>query len=586
MTAALSAHELIARHRSTLDQALEAIRTRAYWSPHPEHPKAYGENGSLDAAAGKAAFDALLGTRLDLGQPGTDDWVGGETSPYGVDLGVTYPHADLDVLLPAMKAGQRAWRDAGAEQRAVVCLEILKRISDRTHEFAHAVMHTSGQAFMMAFQAGGPHAQDRGLEAVAYAYVEQVRTPDNAEWTKPQGKRDPLAMNKQFTPVPRGIALLIGCNTFPTWNGYPGLFASLATGNAVLVKPHPRAVLPLALTVQVAREVLTETGFDPNLIALAAERPGEGIAKALATRPEIRIIDYTGSTEFGDWLEANARQAQVYTEKAGVNTVVVHSTSDYKGMLSNLAFSLSLYSGQMCTTPQNLLVPRTGISTDQGPKSYDEVVADLAKAVDGLLGTTPGRTRCSGDRQPGCEGAVGGRGRAGRGRPGVPGDHQPGLPGAVVRTPVIVKLDGAKPDAEAAYMSECFGPVSFAVAVDSASDAVALLRRTVREKGAMTVGAYTTDPEVEQDVQEACLEEAAQLSLNLTGGVYVNQTAAFSDFHGSGVIRRRVRRCATGRSWPTGSGWSRCAGRPRRSGARAVARVPAGGGCSRSSPRP
>ncbi|MEV5352209.1 phenylacetic acid degradation protein PaaN [Streptomyces sp. NPDC052693] len=535
MTAALSAHELIARHRSTLDQALEAIRTRAYWSPHPEHPKAYGENGSLDAAAGKAAFDALLGSRLDLGQPGTDDWVGGETSPYGIDLGVTYPHADLDVLLPAMKAGQRAWRDAGAEQRAVVCLEILKRISDRTHEFAHAVMHTSGQAFMMAFQAGGPHAQDRGLEAVAYAYVEQVRTPDNAEWTKPQGKRDPLAMTKQFTPVPRGIALMIGCNTFPTWNGYPGLFASLATGNAVLVKPHPRAVLPLALTVQVAREVLAETGFDPNLVALAAERPGEGIAKTLALRPEIRIIDYTGSTEFGDWLEANARQAQVYTEKAGVNTVVVHSTADYKGMLSNLAFSLSLYSGQMCTTPQNLLIPREGISTDQGPKSYDEVVADLARAVDGLLGDDARANALLGaivnpDVKARLEAA------AGLGEVALASREitNPDFPGAVVRSPVIVKLDGAKPDAEAAYMSECFGPVSFAVAVDSVTDAVELLGRTIREKGAMTVGAYTTDPEVEQAVQEVCLEEAAQLSLNLTGGVYVNQTAAFSDFHGSG----------------------------------------------------
>ncbi|MEV7083879.1 phenylacetic acid degradation protein PaaN [Streptomyces sp. NPDC093516] len=535
MTAALSAHELIARHRSTLDQALEAIRTRAYWSPHPEHPKAYGENGSLDAAAGKAAFDALLGSRLDLGQPGTDDWVGGETSPYGIDLGVTYPHADLDVLLPAMKAGQRAWRDAGAEQRAVVCLEILKRVSDRTHEFAHAVMHTSGQAFMMAFQAGGPHAQDRGLEAVAYAYVEQVRTPDNAEWTKPQGKRDPLAMTKQFTPVPRGIALMIGCNTFPTWNGYPGLFASLATGNAVLVKPHPRAVLPLALTVQVAREVLAETGFDPNLVALAAERPGEGIAKTLALRPEIRIIDYTGSTEFGDWLEANARQAQVYTEKAGVNTVVVHSTADYKGMLSNLAFSLSLYSGQMCTTPQNLLIPREGISTDQGPKSYDEVVADLARAVDGLLGDDARANALLGaivnpDVKARLEAA------AGLGEVALASREitNPDFPGAVVRSPVIVKLDGAKPDAEAAYMSECFGPVSFAVAVDSVTDAVELLGRTIREKGAMTVGAYTTDHEVEQAVREVCLEEAAQLSLNLTGGVYVNQTAAFSDFHGSG----------------------------------------------------
>ncbi|MFH9824264.1 phenylacetic acid degradation protein PaaN [Streptomyces bobili] len=540
MAAELTAHDLIAKHRPTLDQALEAIRTRAYWSPHPEHPKAYGADGSLDAAAGKAAFDAVLGSRLDLGQPGTDGWVAGETSPYGIELGVEYPHADIDQLLPAMKAGQRAWRDAGAEIRAVVCLEILKRISDRTHEFAHAVMHTSGQAFMMAFQAGGPHAQDRGLEAVAYAYVEQVRTPDTAEWTKPQGKRDPLALTKRFTPVPRGIALMIGCNTFPTWNGYPGLFASLATGNAVLVKPHPRAVLPLALTVAVARETLAEAGFDPNLVALAAERPGEGIARTLATRPEIRIVDYTGSTAFGDWLEANARQAQVYTEKAGVNTVLVESAGDYKGMLSNLAFSLSLYSGQMCTTPQNLLIPRDGIRTDEGPKTYDEVVADLARAVDGLLGDDARANGLLGalvnpDVKARLEAA------AGLGEVALPSREvsNPDFPGAVVRTPVIVKLDGARKywdgaDDEAAFMSECFGPVSFAVAVDSAADAVELLRRTIREKGAMTVGAYTTDEEVERTVQEVCFEEAAQLSLNLTGGVYVNQTAAFSDFHGSG----------------------------------------------------
>ncbi|GHI06350.1 aldehyde dehydrogenase [Streptomyces cellostaticus] len=536
MAAQLTPHELIAKHRPTLDQALEAIRTRAYWSPHPEHPKAYGEHGSLDAGSGKAAFDALLGNRLDLAdQPGIDDWVGGEVSPYGIELGVTYPHVDVDVLLPAMKAGRRAWREAGAETRAVVCVEILKRISDRTHEFAHAVMHTSGQAFMMAFQAGGPHAQDRGLEAVAYAYAEQVRTPETAEWTKPQGKREPLALTKQFTPVPRGIGLVIGCNTFPTWNGYPGLFASLATGNAVLVKPHPRAVLPLALTVRIARDVLAEAGFDPNLVALAAERPGEGIAKTLATRPEIRIIDYTGSTSFGDWLEANARQAQVYTEKAGVNTVIVESTDNYKGMLSNLAFSLSLYSGQMCTTPQNLVIPRDGIRTDEGPKTFDEVTADLARAVDGLLGDDARANALLGaivnpDVKARLE-AASGLGEVALASREV---SNPEFPDAVVRTPVIVKLDGAKPDDEAAYMSECFGPVSFAVAVDSVTDAVELLRRTVREKGAMTVGAYTTDADVEQAIEEVCLEEAAQLSLNLTGGVYVNQTAAFSDFHGSG----------------------------------------------------
>ncbi|PSJ28660.1 phenylacetic acid degradation protein PaaN [Streptosporangium nondiastaticum] len=539
MTAGLTTAQLTEKHRPTLDQALDAIRTRAYWSPFPEHPKAYGAEGavpgSLSAAEGRAAFEALRGGRFELDQPGTDGWAGAEVSPFGIELGIEYPHPAVDELLPALRAAMPQWREAGPEARAAVCLEILTRINARSHEFAHAVMHTSGQAFMMAFQAGGPHAQDRGLEAVAYAYAEQVRTPGSADWSKPQGKRDPLELRKEFTAVPRGVSLLIGCNTFPTWNGFPGLFASLATGNAVLVKPHPRAVLPLALTVRIAREVLREAGFSPDLVALAAERDGEGIAKTLAVRPEIRIIDYTGSTAFGDWLEANARQAQVFTEKAGVNTVVIDSTDDYKGLLGNLAFSLSLYSGQMCTTPQNFLIPRGGIATDAGPKSYDEVVADLAAAVQGLLSDDA--------RANGLLGAIvndqvkeriDAAGRLGEVALASRAVENPDFPGATVRTPVIVKLDGAKPDAEAAYFSECFGPVSFAVAVDSAADAVELLRRTVREKGAMTVGAYTTSPEVERLVEEACLEECAQLSLNLTGGVFVNQTAAFSDFHGSG----------------------------------------------------
>ena len=192
--------------------------------------------------------------------------------------------------------------------------------------------------------------------------------PATARWEKPQGKRPPLVMEKTFTAVPRGIALVIGCSTFPTWNSYPGLFASLATGNAVVVKPHPAAILPLAITVSIARDVLAEAGFSRDLVTLVAEEPGGPVASELAVRPEVRIVDFTGSTAFGQWLEDNARQAAVYTEKAGVNMVLVDSTDDYAGMLANLAFSLCLYSGQMCTTPQDLLVPADGVGTHRGPQ--------------------------------------------------------------------------------------------------------------------------------------------------------------------------------------------------------------------------
>ncbi|MBO1417829.1 phenylacetic acid degradation protein PaaN [Streptomyces sp. FH025] len=528
--------ELVERHQATLDAALAAAAKRDYWSPYPEFPKAYGESGAAD---GKAAFDALLGKPFVLdGHPTDGDQVGGEASPYGVELGITYPHATPESLISALRAAQPAWAAATPLERAAVSLEILHRINARSHEFAQAVMHTTGQAYGMAFQAGGPHAQDRGLEAVAYAYAEQTRLPRRADWTKPQGKREPLVMTKEFTVVPRGLALLIGCNTFPTWNGYPGLFASLATGNPVLVKPHPRAVLPLALTVRTAREVLAEAGFDPNLVCLAAEHEGGTVAQALAVRPEIKLIDYTGSTAFGDWLEEHARQAQVYTEKAGVNAVVIDSTDDYKGMLGNLAFALSLYSGQMCTTPQNLLIPRGGIATDQGDKSFDQVVGDLAAAIEGLLSDDA--------RAAAILGAVVNPGVLQRSAAAAGGEYgelalapravtSPDFPGATVRTPALVKLNADKPDDRSVFRTECFGPVTFAVAVESTAAAVELLRTTVREQGAMTATGYTTSPEVEALLVDAALDAGVSLSLNLTGGVYPNQTAAFSDLHGTGA---------------------------------------------------
>ncbi len=519
-------------HRETLDRALAAIADRGYWSNYPESPspRVYGETA---AAEGLSAYEAHLGRRFELNQPGTVGWVGGERSPYGPELGVTYPQADLDVLLAAARDAMPAWRDAGPEVRAAVCVEIVDRINRRSFELANAVMHTSGQAFVMAFQAGGPHAQDRALEAIAVAYAEQTRVPATARWEKPQGKRPALVMEKTFTAVPRGIGLVIGCSTFPTWNSYPGLFASLAAGNAVVVKPHPAAILPLAITVSIARDVLAEAGFSPNLVTLVAEDPGGTVASELAVRPEVRIVDFTGSTAFGQWLEEHARQAAVYTEKSGVNMVLVDSTDDYAGMLANLAFSLCLYSGQMCTTPQDLLVPADGVGTPEGRKSVDEFGADLGAAVEKLLGPDAQAVELLGAIvNDGVLSRVDGAGSLGT--VVIPSRTltHPAYPQARVRTPALVRVPA---DRVETWGAECFGPVSFLVVTDTTEEALELMRRTVTARGALTAAVYSTDEKVIESARAVALESGVALSENLTGGVYVNQTAAYSDLHATGA---------------------------------------------------
>jgi phenylacetic acid degradation protein paaN len=382
----------------------------------------------------------------------------------------------------------------------------------------------------MAFQAGGPHAQDRALEAIAYAYDEMARVPERVVWEKP-AKPEPLRIEKRYRIVPRGIALAIGCSTFPTWNAYPGIFASLVTGNAVVVKPHPQAVLPLAITVEVLQQTLREAGFDPRLVTLAVDTPELPLAKVLAQREEIALLDYTGSTEFGDWLEEHAH-GLVYTEKAGVNSVVIDSIDDLKGMTRNLAMSLALYSGQMCTTPQNLFIPRDGIVVTGERIAFDDVVAALVKAIDGLLAEP--------ERAVAVLGAIATDATLARiageeAKPGIVRHStalaHPEFPDARVRTPLLAVVEATD---RARYDAEAFGPIAFVVRTADTDESLRLAGGEARRRGAITAIVYSTDAAVLAKAERWAADARVNLAVNLTGALLVNQSAAFSDYHVTG----------------------------------------------------
>lgn len=519
---------LFETHRNLLADAMKAIEERGFWSAFSEVPRTYGEVLPVE---GKAAFEALLDKPFALDQEADDGRVGGEVSPFGPPLGITYPRTGIDQLIARASAAASVWGQASIQARCGVALEVIARLNKASFLMAHAVEQTTGQAFAMAFQAGGPHAQDRALEAVAYAYREMTGIPrGDVAWDKPAG-RNVIRLTKEFHLVPRGIGLVIACATFPTWNSYPAIFADLVTGNPVIVKPHPAVILPLAITVKIARQVLSEAGFDADVIQLAVDTPEAPVAQTLAVHPAIALVDFTGSSEFGGWLRDNVQGKPVFTEETGINTIVIDSTDDFSAMCQNIAFSLSLYSGQMCTTPQDIFVPQGGIETNEGHKSFDEVASGIAAAIDALL-ADPQRAKavCGAIQNPATLERVAKASALGRVvRASTPVSGQEG---ARTATPLVLAVEAAD---EAAYLKEQFGPISFVVSCENATDAIDRATRAAKAKGGITAALYSRDDALIDAAVGLYAQAGAPLSVNLTGGIYVNQSAAFSDFHVTGA---------------------------------------------------
>jgi len=517
------------KHQPRLEEARAAWHRRTYWFAYPEDPRAYPE---ALAQQGEADFKAQLSRPFDrLRQEGRRWVVSDEVSPYTREpLGISYPQAEPAEWIEAAREALSVWRWVPWTERLGLLMESVERFSHRFFEVAHATMHTTGQAWMMAFQASGPHAADRAVEALAVAYEELSHIPYHVRWQKDLGKVQAI-VEKYFIPQPEGISLHIGVSTFPVWNVLPGLYASLAVGSPVILKPHPRAIYPIAVVVAILQEVFAEYGLPPTIVQLAVDTVAQPVTKALAEHPWIRILDYTGSTEFGAYLEGLPGKI-TFLEKAGVNGVLLESVEEMEAVAKNLAFSASLYSGQMCTAPQNVYVPREGVRTPQGKLSYEEVRAALVRAVEELASHPKAAPAILGALQ---NDAVAERieklaVQAAIYREPKAYSH-PQYAQARTLTPVVAEVSGPEGPLPRA---EHFGPRLLLIPVESAQRGLEELYQLAREKGMLSCAVYTIDPAFKREAARLLAEAAIPVSFNFRGQVFINQSVAFSDFHGTG----------------------------------------------------
>lgn len=523
---------LFEKHEQRFSAARKACKERFHWSPFPEAAVLVPDYEKLSEQADND-FASLCHQAFSLNQPGMVDQVGEEVSPYTCKpLGIHYPRCEPDALFAAAEAAMPGWMSLSPEQRIGILMEVIDALESRVFLMARAVMHTAGQSPNMSFTGSGVNALDRAIEALVYAYEAMRFTPETARWERQFGKAS-IGLNKTYRLVPRGVAVCFTCASFPTWNAWPSMMASLATGNAVIVKPHPGSVLPMALSVQCFREVLSAHGQSPDLVSLQLDTRDEPLGKILIKHPKTAIVDFTGSARFGRWVEQNAHPALCFTETAGVNTVVLDSCDDLDAVIRSLATTLCMFSAQMCTSPQNIYLPKQGVKEGDHWVSASEVRQRLAQAVQAIaenprkaamiLATiqSPDTVALLDDL-------------AGKAEVLLTSEAyvHPDYPNARTRTPLMLSVSTSQREL---YLGERFGPVSFVIECDSAEDALQQATQDVREAGGLTAFLYSKDETFIEQAELAYARAGAQLTINLTGPMPLNFAAAYSDFHVTGL---------------------------------------------------
>ncbi len=513
--------------KTKLQEAISALHSREHYEVFVEDPRAYPREESQK-------LEDLYNRSFSLaGENSKSEVQSTEESPFHRrSLGISYPFISTETLIRQSEVAFEGWRKTNRDERAELLLRSLDRITKLFPLIAETTMHTTGQSSMMAFQASGPHSSDRAMEALAIGYEALGRYPEISDWNKRMGKQE-IHLKKHFIPRPYGIGLSIGCSTFPVWNSLPSIFANLISGNVSIHKPHPSAVLPMALVLNAIREAALELHLDSNIVQLAMDPTEAPRAKELTEHKSVKLIDYTGGSEFGEYIESLVGKI-TFTEKAGVNPVLLHSTENISSTLGNLAFSLSLYSGQMCTAPQNIFIPKDGVYENGSLIPFDEVVASLVQAIQGIsqhekIG-------------PGTLAAIQAPQTIERLRSVSELGAQvlleaepfsdPQFPKSRNSSPTLLMVDENNMEA---VERECFGPIAIIVKSDSYSSAVARAKDVAAKKGAISCACYCVDEDLSAWTADQMNSSFVPVSFNLSGYIWVNQAAAFSDFHLSGA---------------------------------------------------
>jgi succinate-semialdehyde dehydrogenase / glutarate-semialdehyde dehydrogenase len=287
-----------------------------------------------DLYIGGKAVPAADGRRFEVVDPAT-----GQMITTVADASVQDAIAAVDSADDAAPA----WAATPPRQRAEILRRAFELMMGGAEDLARLISMENGKALRDA----------RG--EVAYAaeffrwYSEEAVRGSGSVMTAPSGANRILVLQQ-----PVGICVLVTPWNFPAAMATRKIAPALAAGCTVVLKPAsdtPLTALAMAL-------ILTEAGVPPGVVNVLPARRSGGVVSAMLHDPRVRKLSFTGSTEVGRILLAEAADQVVNTsmELGGNAPFLVFADADLDDAIEGAMVAKMRNAGEACTAANRFYV--------------------------------------------------------------------------------------------------------------------------------------------------------------------------------------------------------------------------------------
>lgn len=416
--------------------------------------------------------------------------------------------ADGLEALDAASAAFPGWAGTSARERGELLRRAFELLQERKEQFA----------LLMTLEMGKPLAEARGEVAYGGEFLRWF----SEEAPRIQGRYGPNPEGTGRIVVsqhPVGPAFLITPWNFPLAMATRKIAPALAAGCTTIIKPA--SLTPLT-TLYLGR-LLEDAGVPAGVVNIVPSRSSGALAEAIIGDRRLRKLSFTGSTEVGQRLLAQASTGVLRTsmELGGNAPFIVFEDADLDLAVDGAIAAKFRNIGQACTAANRFIVHRSLV---------DEFVRRLTEQVRGF---TIGRGTDDGvnigpliDRAAIAKAHELVQDAVHRGAALTTGGHEVAGAGTFYQPTVLAEVP---PDSQI-LREEIFGPVVAVIAFEDEEDAVRVANST--EYGLVSY-VYTRDLARGQRMIERL--ETGMMGLNV--GVVSNAAAPFGGWKFSGLGR-------------------------------------------------